>query len=323
MRLVHTLLARTSKQLRVIAAVVMLANALPASSALAAPPNAQQRAFARELYTNGQQLFRQGDYPGAQRSFEEAYRVVPNPVVLLSIAECQTRTEQYAAAIESYKLYLRERANAPDKAQVEGQIQALSAKPATLTVESSRPGAAISIDNVDTGRITPANLELQAGDHVVAVLLDGYVGAEQAVTLQPGGKERTQFNLMPAPPPVVAAPTTEPVAAEPVRSGRHAGKGVWIATGIAGAGLVTGAILGGVALKKQSDFDAKPSESLADSGERIALFADVGFGVAAAAGITALVLYLTSDAPAEQQQAFTVNPAVSRDRAGVVGQLRF
>src|SRR5687767_13321076 len=84
----------------------------------AAPPNAQQRAFARELYTNGQQLFRQGDFAGAQRSFEEAYRVVPNPVVLLSVAECQTRTEQYAAAIDSLKLYLKERENAPDKAQV-------------------------------------------------------------------------------------------------------------------------------------------------------------------------------------------------------------
>lgn len=316
--------ARTSS---VMLAIVLccLASVLLAGTAQAAPPNAQQRAFARELYTNGQQLFRQGDFAGAQRSFEEAYRVVPNPVVLLSVAECQTRTEQYAAAIESLKLYLAERANAPDKAQVEAQIQALSAKPATLTVESSVSGAAIAVDNADTGRITPANLELAAGDHTVAVTLDGYVRAEQAVSLAPGGKESIQLQMMPAAPAEVATPAAEPAPVEPERTGRHAGKAVWIATGIAGGGLLTGTILGIVALKKKNDFDDKPSESLADSGEKVALFADVGFGIAAAAGITAVVLYLTSDTkkPEDQQQAWSVQPALSSGRAGVVGRLRF
>src|SRR5690606_4388952 len=77
---------------------------------------------------------------------------------------------------------------------------------------------------------------------------------------------------------------------------------VWVATGVAGAGLVTGVILGGFALKQKADFDVRPREATADKGERLALFADVGFGIAAAAGITALVLYFTRDKAEEKSQ---------------------
>lgn len=326
MRLVQTLLPKQCKRLGLFAAAVLVASlatsVLGVGTVQAAPPTAPQRAFARELYANGQQLFRQGDFAAAQRAFEEAYRVVPNPVVLLSIAECQTRSEQYAAAIESFKLYLKERDNAPDKAEVEAQIQALSAKPATLTVESSIPGAAISVDGGDTGRVTPADLELAGGDHVIGLLHEGYVGAEQTISLPPGGKERVAFSLTPAPPVPVAAPVEQPVVEEPEK-GRHAGTAVWVATGVAGAGLVTGIILGSVALKKHGDYNRKATESLVDSGERMNLFADVGFGIAVAAGITAVVLYLTSDTKKGEQQAWSVDPAVASGRAGLVGRLRF
>jgi hypothetical protein len=65
---------------------------------------------------------------------------------------------------------------------------------------------------------------------------------------------------------------------------------VWVAAGIGAAGLVAGTVLGFLALGEQSDFDNMPSERTADRGERYALFADVGFGVAAVGFLTALVL---------------------------------
>ena len=78
-----------------------------------------------------------------------------------------------------------------------------------------------------------------------------------------------------------------------------------------------------MALKNKSDFDKAPTEAKADKGERLALFADVGFGIAVAGAVTALVLYLTaSDEPAETQ-AFHVAPSVARTEAGLVGNLRF
>src|SRR5688500_1477170 len=82
----------------------------PHGVALAATP--QQKAQAREAYAKGQALFREGSYAEAERAFEEAYRIVPNAVVLLSIAECEVRTEQYQRAIDTLEAYLREKPDA-------------------------------------------------------------------------------------------------------------------------------------------------------------------------------------------------------------------
>jgi hypothetical protein len=316
MRLVRTLLCSLS------------ALSIAVAVAQAQPP-AQQRALARELYTNGQQLFRQGDFGGAQRAFEEAYRAVPNPVVLLSIAECHVRTEQYQKAIDTLRTYLSERANAPDRAQVEAQIQTLQSKPATLSVLSNIDGASIVVDQQDTGHVTPADVSLAPGEHTIALTKDGYVPAQQTVTLAPGGRDNVRVMLSAEPPaPVAETPVVEPT---PTERHRYPTPAFWAVTGVTGAGLVVGAVLGGLALDKKSDFDDKPTEALADKGERLALFADVGFGIAVAGGVTALVLYLTSDKnaqpadeqPPEPQQAWSVSPTVSKSNAGLVGKVRF
>jgi hypothetical protein len=74
-----------------------------------------------------------------------------------------------------------------------------------------------------------------------------------------------------------------------------------------------------------------PTAGRADDGERFALFADVLFGVAGAAAITAIVLFLTSDdgdddAGGEEESdatAFTIAPSVGRRGGGVSAQLQF
>lgn len=320
MRLVRTLLCSLSALLIAVAV------------AQAQPP-AQQRALARELYSNGQQLFRQGDFGGAQRAFEEAYRAVPNPVVLLSIAECYVRMEQYQKAIEIFRTYLLERANAPDRAQVEAQIQTLQAKPATLTVLSNVDGAEILIDQQDSGRVTPAELTLSPGEHQLTLRKDRFYPAEQIVNLGPGVRDSVRIALTEEPPaPVADAPPPEPAPQE--RGPRHPTPAFWTAIGFTGAGLVAGSVLGGLALKKDKDFHANDYENattdMADKGERLALFADVCFGVAAVGAVTALVVYLTSGSkgggeqpPSDQPTAWSVSPRVSRGNVGLAGELRF
>jgi hypothetical protein len=296
-----------------------------AAPGAASAPTGADKARARELYTKGQKLFREGQYLDAQRSFEEAYMAVPNPVVLLSIAECQVRAEQFSQAVTTYQRYLDERKDAPDRAQVEAQIQKLSQKPAHLTVESTPAGALVFVDGQDTGKLTPAELELTGGDHMVAVQIEGFQRAEQSVNVLIGGHERVTFAL-----PEVAAPVAEntPNPAIETDTGGHARSStlpVWIAVGVTGAGVVTGSILGGLALKTRNEFNDHPTEAKADKGERLALFADVGFGVAAAAGVTALVLYLTRNKGESEpaSQAWNVAPTLSKRDAGITGTLRF
>jgi len=304
---------------------MMLAMVLLVSSsvALAEPPTPKDKAYARELYTMGQQMFRQGDYSGALRSFEDAYAAVPNPIVLLSIAECQVRTEHFTEAVVTLARYVSERPDAPDRAQVEEQIEKLKAKPGIVTVESTPAGGTIWVDGQSTSRITPADLELPAGDHVIAVEVQGYSTAEQNVTVLIGAQQRVTLS----PIPQVAPPETLPPVPEvqiQARATSHGMLPMWIATGVAGAGLVTGAVLGGLALKEKGDFDSRPTEHKADKGERLALFADVGFGIAAAAGITAIVLYVTRDKAEDQsKQSWSIKPNLAKTNLGLTGRLHF
>jgi tetratricopeptide (TPR) repeat protein len=315
-----------TRLVRRIAALLAMALWLQVSGVMAqAAPTAADKQRARELYTKGQKLFREGQYLEAQSSFEEAYTAVPNPVVLLSIAECQVRGEQFSLAVATYQRYLDERKDAPDRAQVEAQIAKLQQKPGRLTVESTPSGALVFVDGQDTAKLTPAEIELSSGDHMVAVQIEGFQRAEQSVTIPIGGSERLTFALPEVAKPAVAESDAAPPAeADGDRASTRLP--VWIAVGVAGAGVVTGTLLGALALKTRNEFDKNPTEARADKGERLALFSDVGFGVAAAAGVTALVLYLTAgkgEAEATASTAFTVAPAIAERDVGLTGTLRF
>jgi tetratricopeptide (TPR) repeat protein len=308
--------------------------ALPAGLAHATP-SSQQRALARELYTKGQQLFREGDYAAAEHSFEEAYRVAPTPIVLLSIAECQVRTEQFEHAAETLETYLREKPDAKDRSEVRTQIETLRHKPASLTVSSNIAGADIWVDGNDTGMSTPADLQLSPGVHNVTLVRDGYVRAEQSVRLSPAGRDTIRFTMMPeAREPVAAAPA-QPVtpAADQAPSDRHFGPAFWAVTGVGIAAVGAGVALGVLALQKEDEFNKKASNGKAtikqaDQGDRISLFADISYGLAGAAAVTAVVLYFTSGSAKKSEetappQAWRVSPSFARDGAGVAARTQF
>jgi tetratricopeptide (TPR) repeat protein len=72
---------------------------------------------------------------------------------------------------------------------------------------------------------------------------------------------------------------------------------VGVAFGIAGAGVVAGGILGGLALSSQSSFGSDRSGQnrydASATGTTMALGADIAFGTAVVAGVVGLVLYFT------------------------------
>jgi len=307
----------------ILALLCLLLTSAASADATPNAPNTVKTTRARESYARGQQLFRQGDFVGAQTSFEAAYEAVPNPIVLLSIAECQVRSEQFAWAVVSLERYLAERPSAPDRAQVEAQIAKLREKPGYVNVISKPLGAAVIVDGVDSGKTTPVELPLASGDHVLFVELEGYRRGEVPVAVAIGSRQTVEVTLESSSnvdEPVAVAP--EPVAPEAPPPARNR-TALWVAAGLTGAGVVGGVILGGLALKSKSDFDKNPTESEADRGERLALFSDVGFGIAAAAAVTGLVLYLTEGDEPSEKTAFRVAPSLARSEAGVVGHLSF
>jgi hypothetical protein len=136
------------------------------------------------------------------------------------------------------------------------------------------------------------------GEHTVELRLTGYAPATQTFTAQAATRVRLEMTL--------SANEADPLGSEG-GDGQGAGDdqggdggggsddpsvGVWVTAGIAAAALVSGTVFGFLALSEQSNFDAEPTNEIADRGEAFALVADISFGVAAALAITSVVLYI-------------------------------
>lgn len=322
------------------------------------PQDAAAIASARAAYAEGQALFREGRFVESQARFEAAYAAVPNPIVLLSVAETQERQDNLAASVVTLERYLRERTDAPDRDAVQTRIAQLRSRPARVHVMTAPSGAAITVDGQSTGRVTPADIEMTPGDHAVSVSLSHYDTARQSITTTFGARQELHLTLNQTParqtiaPPVEATPVTEPTQVEPgepidvqptedttplapvtdeTDASANEGSGntaAWVFAGVGGAALVAGTVLGFMAMSAASDFDATPTTALADRGDRFALLADIAFATAGAAAVTSLILVATHDdeEPAASNTASVrvqVAPQLGRNQGGVMARISF
>ncbi len=90
----------------------------------------------------------------------------------------------------------------------------------------------------------------------------------------------------------------------------------WVSLGVAVAAAAGGAALGGLALSDAADARAEPRDSdawrkAADAAENKALGADVCIGVAGAAAVTTLVLFLVRPSATETEAALQVEPSAA------------
>ena len=98
-----------------------------------------------------------------------------------------------------------------------------------------------------------------------------------------------------------------------------------ISTGaIAGAALISGTVLGVVALQKEKDYRNDPTVATADEGERLALFADLSFGLAALSAITSFTLFMTHrNKNKNKRKRDTARLDIRTRGAGATATLRF
>lgn len=332
----------------VIASTTLLVLAILVGPAIASAqePSTDQRAQARVLYAQGQTEFAAHHYQEALDAFNAAFRQVPNPVVLLGVASAQEQLGQREEARLTLERYLILRVDAPDRAAIEARIAALPAATTGIVHVACTPaGAQIELDGHAIGTGT-AETRIGAGVHELRVTLAGHEPVTRQVIVSAGHQVDVELALVAQ----VATASTEDTATtmeseddvfgsdeadttttEPVEAPAETpppadpSLGVWVTTAIAGVALVTGTILGFLALSKQSDFDAMPTASAANDGEAFALGADLAFAVAAAAGITAIVLYATERPaqPVETTARLQVMPLLSPTGGGVALGARF
>jgi PEGA domain-containing protein len=140
---------------------------------------------AKRDYEAGKRLYENGDYAGALSKLQNASRASSDPRLLWDAAACERAMQHYARAIALVHRYLDSHSPliGPEAARdAQGFLRAAELRTARLDVQSSEPGAVVSVDGEPQGAVSlAADMRIDLGTHQVTVNKDGF--AEYATTL--------------------------------------------------------------------------------------------------------------------------------------------
>lgn len=294
---------------------------------------AADRETARSLMEQGHDLYDKKDFKEALKRFKAANDIMHVPSTALWTAKAQTQLGLLVEARDTIAAMRRmpEQPNDPKPfkdARAEAiklDDQLASRVPAlTIVLKGAPPGdgASVTIDDVQVPTtVVGLPRSVDAGHHVVAIKSPTAQGQAE-VDIKEGEQKQLEVNLAaiaaPAPPPTTDQPAPQPEEPPaPVRS--HSPTALtWIGIGLAGAGAIAGGITGVMSMQKTSTIKNDCANSTCgqgdyatlDSANTLALVSDVGFGVAGAGAILAVVTLLVghdetpaASAPAEEAPA--------------------
>lgn len=310
-----------STRLRWTVTAALLAATLGSSPVtLAAPPAPAPSQQAHQHFRSGVQLFEEGDHAAALVEFQRAYDIDPRFQVLYNIAQSHYQLQDYASALQTYQRYLDEGgAKIPFKRRkdVEAEIVTLSGRVATLTITTSEPGAAVTIDDRKVGTTPLEPLLVSSGRRKITATLPGRAPATSVVDLAGGDKKAVELEIPALPAPLVITERSDPTTPAPVeRPSPLPAVVMWSVTGA----LATGAVITGVvALGASSDVEdelarfpgdpeALASASSSASGFGLATDILIGASVVSAAVAT----YFTVDLALGPDDEATPEPAAAR-----------
>ena len=279
---------------------------------------------AESAYRLGVELFRASRYADAEQAWLRAYALDPESSLLVAVADTRQRRDDASGAVAMLEQYLVERPDAPDRASIEARIATLLESPARLIVRSLEPDHAILLDGVPVPQKTPATLEVGPGTHTVIVVGDGQQVGEQTVQVGFGEVRELSFSRETKGDVILEQTDEARLEAELAkeREDRTIRRAV-IATGsIAAGSLVSGTVLGVLSLRKEDEYQDDPNASTADRGERLALFADLSFGLAALSAITSFTLFMTHKNKRKRERE-TAKLRIETRGAGATATLRF
>lgn len=258
-----------------------------------------QEEDAHTLFQRGQVAYTQGDYDAAIEQWSRAWALDPRPLLQWNLAQAYERLGRLDEAAHALDTYL-EHADPTDEHQADARARLGAIRTRIestgIVLNGGPEGAVVTLDGADAGRLPrPDAIHVSPGPHRIVVRAPGYADFTSSVVVPAG----TQ--------------TAVPVDMTAVASSGGGGGDIPIVPVIvwsaAGATLVVGAILGGVALSQAGSAPASTGPE-ADGARGLALGADVMFGISAACAVTALVLTLVmpSGSSSSSQTAFRATP---------------
>ena len=187
-----------------LALCVVMGSSLPAGAQV----TDAERAAARQLFKEGDDLQRAGKFADALDKFQRAQQVFSAPTNMLRIAECDAALGRLVEAAESYRALVRTPLppgsppafqSAVDQAK--GELAQVEPRVPKLLIQvdpPTAPGQQLQVD----GQTIPSALigepfPLDPGQHRVLVTASGYVSAEQSVSLRERETKTLPVSLKP------------------------------------------------------------------------------------------------------------------------------
>lgn len=282
---------------------------------------------AKKHFTRSKELYEEGDLTGALKELERSYALVPNYKLLFNLGQIQAQTQDYAAALKSFRKFLVEGGDeVPEarRADVLREVDRLRTRVAELTVLVNLPGAEVTVDDVPLGvSPLPGPVTVNVGKRRVTASLPNHFPVTKLVDV--AGLDLVNVRLELTPIAAPAAPEAKPqpgpavsvVAPEPApKPGRFP---VWIpwagaaALGI-GAGVMSGlAWQASGAQRTLLDTYGTTRGALDAAAQRTRTFALIADGLwagTAVVGVGALLFTLlrSPDGAPEPQNTLTVVP---------------
>jgi hypothetical protein len=303
--------------------ILALASLLSSTSGVALAQSEADRATARELAREGQSAYDRGDFEAAADRFARADALVHAPTLLLALARAQNKLGKLVQSYENYSRIIREGVPEGSPAvfkkayeEAKKEVEPVRARLGWVTIEVKGPAnARVSIDDTAVpSAAVGVRRAVNPGAHVIKAEADGFLPAEQSISVAEGESGSVSLTLEPDPNASVAAapgptdgahpggaPTKiEPPPDAPRATGSASRTLGFVALGVGAAGLVVGGVTGVMAMGKRGDLDdACPGgqcppeqQDTLDSYRSLGTVSTIGFivgGVGVATGVTLLL----------------------------------
>ena len=109
-----------------------------------ADPTPEEMKKAEALFVESERLYKTGDYQKALDGYKQAYFLTEIPDFLYNMAQCQRQLENYEAALDLYRSYLRDVPGSPIQPQVEQiivEIEPLAKEQKAKAAAAKSPGS--------------------------------------------------------------------------------------------------------------------------------------------------------------------------------------
>lgn len=326
-------------------------------AAVAVAPIKVHAQDAQALFEEGLSDMKAGRYKIGCALIKKSLDIDPRPGTSFTLAECFSKAGKYASAVELYDRYIAaydampqdQKADADQRARADisrSERTRLVSLVSWLTVNlpnATPPTVIVTKDGEPFARgLFGVATAVDPGPHIFTTRTPEGPLIEQRVDIAAGERKAVTLQVGGSPPPTdEVTPPTEPVQDKPEQHNKLL-PWVYVAGGVGAAGIITGAISGGILLsKRKTIFTDCPTTrpdgthicntdkgvAAADAAQNtFAPLTTVALSVGAAGTVTAVLLLVLgshSDASASVESASSLRPVfdlgAGRTTVGVTG----